>query len=115
MRRLQHRPTQQARELLRADRILIVKGRVDHKEGETKLVALEVAAFEAVAEKREVRLQIDATKARAGTIRELAAADPRLPRREPRLRRLPHLAGAARLRVRPAVPGASRRRTSTPR
>ena len=64
---------QQSRELCVAERILIVKGRVDHKEGETKLIAMEVAAFEAVAEKREVRLKIDATKARAGTIRDLAA------------------------------------------
>jgi hypothetical protein len=52
--------------------VLIVKGRIDRKEGETKLVALELAAFEAVPELREVRLKIDATKARAGTIRELA-------------------------------------------
>jgi len=61
-----------ARELCVADRILIVKGRIDRKEGETKLVALELAAFEAVPELREVRLKIDATKARAGTIKELA-------------------------------------------
>ena len=64
---------EKARELCTTDRVLIVKGRVDRKEGETKLVALELAAFEAVAEKREVRLKIDATKAGAGTIRELAA------------------------------------------
>ena len=64
---------EKARELCTSDRILIVKGRIDRKEGETKLVALELAAFEAVAEKREVRLKIDATKAAAGTIRELAA------------------------------------------
>jgi DNA polymerase-3 subunit alpha len=62
---------ERARELCVADRILIVKGRVDHKEGETKLVAMEVSAFEAVAEKREVRLKLDATKARAGVIGEL--------------------------------------------
>src|SRR5206468_659691 len=62
-----------ARELCTTDRILIVKGRIDRKEGETKLVATEIAAFEAVPEKREVRLRIDATKARAGTIKELAA------------------------------------------
>jgi DNA polymerase-3 subunit alpha len=61
-----------ARELCVSDRILIVKGRIDRKEGETKLVALEISAFEAVPEMREVRLKIDATKARAGTIRELA-------------------------------------------
>jgi DNA polymerase-3 subunit alpha len=64
---------EKARELCTSDRILIVKGRIDRKEGETKLVALELSAFEAVAEKREVRLKIDATKAGAGTIRELAA------------------------------------------
>ena len=50
-----------------------MKGRVDHKEGETKLIASEVSAFEAVAMKREVRLRIDATQAAAGVIRELAA------------------------------------------
>ncbi len=61
-----------ARELCTADRILIVKARIDRKEGETKLVALELIAFEAVPDKREVRLVIDATKAAAGTIRELA-------------------------------------------
>ena len=38
-----------ARELCVVDRILVVKGRIDHKQqGETKLIALEVAAFEAV-------------------------------------------------------------------
>jgi DNA polymerase-3 subunit alpha len=62
----------QSRELCITDRVLIVKGRVDRKEGETKLVAMEVAAFEAVAENREVRLKLDATCTRAGIIRELA-------------------------------------------
>jgi DNA polymerase III subunit alpha len=61
-----------ARELCTTDRILIVKGRIDRKEGETKFVAMDIAAFEAVPEKREVRLRIDATKAAAGLIRELA-------------------------------------------
>ncbi|MDH5332322.1 MAG: DNA polymerase III subunit alpha [Thermoleophilia bacterium] len=63
----------QARELCVADRILIVKGRVDHKQaGETKLVAVEVVAFEAVPERREVRFALDAREAPAGVIRELA-------------------------------------------
>jgi DNA polymerase III subunit alpha len=61
-----------ARELLEADRVLVVKGRVDHKEGETKLIAMEVAPFEATPDKAEVRLKLDARKAPAGTIRELA-------------------------------------------
>lgn len=62
-----------ARELLEPDRILVVKGRVDHKQaGETKLVALEVSAFEAVQARREVTLRIDAREAPSGLIRELA-------------------------------------------
>ena len=65
---------QSARELLVTDRVLVVKGRVDHKqEGETKLIAMEVSEFEAVPERREVLLKIDARKARAGLIRELAS------------------------------------------
>ena len=63
-----------AREHLEADRILVVKGRVDHKQaGETKLVAMEVTPFEAVPERRDVRLRIDAREAPAGLIKELAA------------------------------------------
>jgi len=64
---------EKARELCTTDRILIVKGRIDRKEGETKLVALELSAFEAVPEKREVRLKLDATRAAAGVIKELSA------------------------------------------
>ncbi|HZO49221.1 MAG TPA: OB-fold nucleic acid binding domain-containing protein, partial [Gaiellaceae bacterium] len=64
---------QAARELCVADRILVVKGRVDHKQqGETKLIAQEVTPFEAVAERRAVRFRIDARRAPAGVIRELA-------------------------------------------
>ena len=62
-----------SREHLEPDRILVVKGRVDHKQaGETKLVALEVSVFESVPERREVRLRIDARQAPAGLIHELA-------------------------------------------
>jgi DNA polymerase-3 subunit alpha len=63
-----------AREYLEPDRILVVKGRVDHKQaGETKIVAMEVKPFESVAVRKEVRLRIDARQAPAGLIRELAA------------------------------------------
>jgi DNA polymerase-3 subunit alpha len=63
----------QARELLAPDVILVVKGRVDHKqEGETKLIAMEVTAFEAAQETKEVRLRVDALKAQAGLVGELA-------------------------------------------
>jgi DNA polymerase-3 subunit alpha len=61
-----------ARDLLEADRVLLVKGRVDHKDGETKLVALEMTAFEVAGERAEVRLRVDARRADAGVIRELA-------------------------------------------
>src|SRR5438067_2327469 len=64
----------QARDLLVQDGVLIVKGRVDHKQmGETKLVALEFSAFEATPERKEVRLKVDARVAAAGIVRELAA------------------------------------------
>jgi len=62
-----------ARDLCMPDTILVMKGRVDHKEGETKLIAMEVSPFEATPERREVTLKIDARKARAGVIRELAS------------------------------------------
>jgi DNA polymerase III subunit alpha len=63
----------QSRELCTVDRLLIVKSRVDHKqEGETKLLAMEVSPFEAVAERKEVTIKIDARLARAGVVRELA-------------------------------------------
>jgi DNA polymerase III subunit alpha len=62
----------QARDLLVQDGVLIVKGRVDHKQmGETKLVALEISAFEATPERKEVRLKVDGQKAPAGLIHEL--------------------------------------------
>jgi DNA polymerase-3 subunit alpha len=61
------------RELCVADRILVIKARVDHKQqGETKLIALELTAFEAVPERREVRFRLDAREAPAGVIQELA-------------------------------------------
>jgi DNA polymerase-3 subunit alpha len=69
----------QSRELCVVDRILVVKGRIDHKEGESKLLASEVQGFEAVPEKREVRLKIDALRAKAGVIRELRALVERYP------------------------------------
>jgi DNA polymerase-3 subunit alpha len=64
----------QARDVLVQDGVLIIKGRVDHKQmGETKLVALEITAFEATPERKEVRLKVDARIAAAGIVRELAA------------------------------------------
>jgi DNA polymerase-3 subunit alpha len=63
-----------ARDLVLLDNVLVVKGRIDHKqEGETKLLASEVSAFEAVAERHEVRLKVDARKAPAGIVSSLAS------------------------------------------
>ncbi|MDX6543724.1 MAG: polymerase subunit alpha [Gaiellaceae bacterium] len=73
-----------ARELCVADRILVVKGRIDHKqEGETKLIAMEVSGFEAVQERREVRLKIDAAAAPSGIVRELRDLVTRFPGEAP--------------------------------
>jgi DNA polymerase-3 subunit alpha len=60
-----------SRELCEPDRVLVMKARVDHKEGESKLIALEVSEFEAYVAPTEVRLKVDARKAPAGTLREL--------------------------------------------
>src|SRR5262245_31073516 len=63
-----------SRDLLELDNVLVVKGRVDHKqEGETKLIAMEVTPFEATPERREVVLRVDATRAPAGLVRNLAS------------------------------------------
>ena len=73
-RRLQLRLRRRRASSASTDRILVVKGRVDHKqEGETKLLAMEVSAFEAVAERRDITIKIDARVARAGVVRDLAA------------------------------------------
>src|SRR5262249_56305349 len=59
-------------ELGELERIVVVEGRVDHKqEGETKLLAIEVAEFEAAQPITEVTLRVDARKAPAGIVREL--------------------------------------------
>jgi DNA polymerase III subunit alpha len=60
-----------SRELCETDRVLVLKGRVDHKEGESKLIAIEVAEFSAYVPPTEVRLKVDARKAPAGVLREL--------------------------------------------
>jgi DNA polymerase-3 subunit alpha len=60
-----------SRELCEADRVLVLKGRVDHKEGESKLIAIEVSEFSAYVPPAEVRLKVDARKAPAGVLREL--------------------------------------------
>jgi DNA polymerase-3 subunit alpha len=73
-----------SRDLLELDNVLVVKGRVDHKqEGETKLIALEVSPFEATPERREVVLRVDATRAPAGLVRSLATVVKEFPGETP--------------------------------
>jgi DNA polymerase-3 subunit alpha len=63
-----------SQELLQPDAILVVKGRVDHKQaGDTKLIAMEVTEFAAAQAVTQVRLRVDARKARAGLVPELRA------------------------------------------
>jgi hypothetical protein len=82
---------------------MIELGRVDHKqEGETKLLAMEVAPFEAVAERKEVTIKIDA---RAGVVRDLALLVKDFPG-ETRVNLLLEMSdGPRQLVLRPAVQG----------
>ncbi len=61
-----------ARELVDSDAILLIKGRVDHKDGEVKLIALEVSELEVSDQPGVVRLRVDAKLARADLVKELA-------------------------------------------
>ncbi|MGA9761019.1 MAG: DNA polymerase III subunit alpha [Gaiellaceae bacterium] len=92
----------QTRELCSSDQVLIVKGRIDHKEGESKLLAMELKAFESVPEKREVRLRVDARKAPAGIVSELAALVRDFPGDSPVLLDVETSDGARQLRLGPA-------------
>jgi DNA polymerase III subunit alpha len=62
------------REHLVEDGIVIVKGRVDRRDegGETKLRATEIAPFEAVPERGEVRVRVDGRAAGPLFVEELA-------------------------------------------
>ena len=104
-----------ARHLLVADRVLVVKGRVDHKEGETKLIALEIAEFEAAPERKQVRLKLDARKAPRGPDPRARRRRPRLPRRGAGARRHAHVARARRRCGSGRATRCSRCRTSSPR
>jgi DNA polymerase-3 subunit alpha len=92
----------QARELCTSDQVLIVKGRIDHKEGESKLLAMELKTFEAVPERREVRLRVDARKAPSGIVSELAALVREFPGDSPVLLDVETSDGARQLRLGPA-------------
>ena len=91
-------------DLLEVDEVLVIKGRVDHKqEGETKLIAVEVTPFEATPERREVVLRVDATRAPAGLVRASHRSS-RSSRARSRSRRDLDLAGRDDPRPRPGLP-----------
>ena len=100
----------QARDLCASDQVLIVKGRIDHKEGESKLLAMELKAFEAVPEQREVRLRVDARKAPSGIVSELAALVRDFPGDSPVLLDIETSEGARQLRLGPAYKVQAERR-----
>jgi DNA polymerase III subunit alpha len=61
-----------AREVLAPDRIVLVKGRVEHRaENEVKLAALEAEPFQAAADFGVVKLRVDARLAPANVVHEL--------------------------------------------
>ena len=62
----------QAREVLAPDRIVLVKGRVEHRsENEVKLACLEAEPFQAAADFGVVKLRVDARLASASVVHEL--------------------------------------------
>ncbi|MCY4085520.1 MAG: DNA polymerase III subunit alpha [Actinomycetia bacterium] len=60
------------RGLIEEDRILLIKGRVDYKDGETKLIALDVSELELTQGPHTVRIRVNAELAKAGVIHDLA-------------------------------------------
>ena len=98
-----------ARELCVTERILVIKGRVDHKQqGETKLLAMEVTAFEAVPERKEIRLRLDARQARAGLVKELVELVQEYPGDAPVFVSLETSLGPKTLALGPQAPGHDR-------
>ena len=98
-----------ARELCVADRILVVKGRIDHKQqGETKLIALELTAFEGVPERKEIRFKLDAREAQGGDRQGARRARQGVPGRVAGLRLARDLARPEDARARPEAPGHDR-------
>jgi DNA polymerase-3 subunit alpha len=90
-----------ARELVVEDRVLLVKGRVDHKDGEVKLIALELSELELQHGPRTVRLRVDARRADARAIRELAEVVQEFPGESPVVVALETTAGPRTFRLGP--------------
>ena len=100
-----------SRELLVPDRVLVVKGRVDHKqEGETKLIALEVSAFEAMPERAAGRAADRRGQGARGDRARARRARPRLPGRGSGRARARDFRRTEAARLRARVQGAARGR-----
>ncbi len=101
-----------SRELLDVDRMLVLKGRVDHKqEGETKVIAMEVAPFDAAPDAesdREVRLRVDARAALGGAHPRVGRRGEALPGRGVSGGRARDVAGPTDIRLRPRLPREAR-------
>ena len=84
------------------DAVVMVKGRADRKnEGEVKLVAIEITAFEPSADFGMVRLRVDARERRASIIEELKSLIGEFPGEAPVLLELQTSVGAKTLRFGP--------------
>ena len=106
----------QARELCVADRILVIKGRVDHKQqGETKLIAMEVNGVRGGA--RADGGPVQARRARGAGGPDPRARAPRegVSRRVARARRAGDVDGAEDARARARLHASRSTRTSSPR
>ena len=87
------------RELLVEDNVIKVRGRVDRREDDTKLIAAEVKHFDGVSESRPLQLTIDAERVHAGVLDELKQILADFPGQIPVVLTMVTAQGNARLRI----------------
>jgi DNA polymerase III subunit alpha len=93
----------EAREILAPDRIVLVKGRLEHRgEGGVKIIAFEVKPFEAVPDFGVVKLYVDARTAMGTVIEELKSLIGEFPGDAPVVLELDTSAGKKTLRFGPS-------------
>jgi DNA polymerase-3 subunit alpha len=88
-----------SRALLNQDQLVVIRGRIDSRGGEPKMVADEVLAFEAVAEVGVVHLAIDARRLAATAIDDLKLLVREFPGEHPVVIELATSQGPKRLRL----------------